>query len=77
MMPAILEIPITSPLGALPAKIASRVLIDMRTCPPATAVRFVTAFSATSTIIASPRSFKCVSWASDGDPTGSEKFCMF
>jgi hypothetical protein len=54
MTPAILAVFNTSPLGNAAFRNNPTVSGDMRTTPPATAVRRTTSFSPTSTILAAP-----------------------
>src|ERR687889_105694 len=57
--PAILAVFSASPLGNAVLRNASIVSGDMRTTPPATAVRCTTSFSPTSTILAAPSLSRC------------------
>jgi hypothetical protein len=57
--PAILAVLNTSPLGNAVSFINATVSGDMRTRPPATAVRRTMAFSPTSTILAAPSLSRC------------------
>src|ERR1043165_4132472 len=63
MMPAILAAPSTSPFLASPLRTRSSVLRVITTRPSATAMRWVTRLPETSTMRASPRRFKWVSFA--------------
>src|SRR5579872_878138 len=69
-MPATRATPSASPLGTSPARSRAAVAGAIRTRPRATARRLVSAFSVTSTMCASPASFRCVSFISASDREG-------
>src|SRR2546423_14826664 len=62
-MPAIRAVAMTSPLGRFPASIAASAFWLIRTAPRARASRAVTGFAETSTMRASPRASRWVSFA--------------
>ena len=61
MMPASRAVPSTSPFLASPWRISASVSGRMTTQPSAIAVRLVTSFSETSTMLAAPAASRCVS----------------